>query len=285
MEETDAERKTAFSQEQRRNSRQQKVHRSKKEKDSDLHSREDGELSDSVGEGTGAVTERSRHNSRAFSARRYSRSRSRTSSRREIKDSQRALSSARKNRHRGEQRNPKGQQPKHMGGRQREVQASNPEKHSRSMERKRSPTPVIPPIIRRIIQRNRSRSDVPHDRRGRKQQQSSYEQDLEHPSGRERQTRSRSRSREKNALTDDFRRNIRNCSLVRERRYPQHRDRRRTPESKRFINRRNSPGVRVSGRNRRGHRERDSPYGVDQPEYASPTDRRRPKDVDYRKSG
>ena len=223
MEETDAEGKTAFSQEQRRNSRQQKVHRSKKEKDSDLHSREDGELSDSVGEGTGAVTERSRHNSRAFSARRYSRSRSRTSSRREIKDSQRALSSARKNRHRGEQRNPKGQQPKHMGGRQREVQASNPEKHSRSMERKRSPTPVIPPIIRRIIQRNRSRSVEFHGRRSRREQQGSNELHLNYPGGRERRARSRSRSGGKNAPTDDAQRNIRSRSRVRERKYPQHR--------------------------------------------------------------
>ena len=206
LEETDAERRTAFSQEQRRNSRQQKVHHSRKEKDSDVLSREEGELFESVGESTGTKPGRSRHNARAISARGFSRSRSRTSLRREIKDSQPTHSPARIDQHRDEQSNPKGQQPKHMGRRQREVQAGSPENHSRNRERRGSSIRVSPPINRRIIQRNRSRSDVPHDRRGRKQQQSSYEQDLEHPSGRERQTRSRSRSREKNAPTDDIRR-------------------------------------------------------------------------------
>ena len=205
--------------------------------------------------------------------------------RREIKDSQPTHSPARIDQHRDEQSNPKGQQPKHMGRRQREVQAGSPENHSKNRERRGSSIRVSPPIIRRTIRRNRSRSDVPHDRRWRKQQQSSYEQDLEHPSARERQTKSRSRSTEKNAPTDDIRRHIRSCSRVRDRRYPQHRDRRRTPESKRFTIRRYSPGTRVSGRNRRSHRERDFSYGVNRPGYASPTDRRKPREVGNRKPG
>ena len=285
MEETDAERRTSFSQEQRRNSRQQKIHHSRKEKDSDVLSREDGELSESVGEGTETRPGRSRHNARAISARGFSRSRSRTSLRREIKDSQPAHSPARIDRHRGEQGNPKGQQPKHMGSRQREIQADSPENHSRNRERRGSPIRVSPPITRRTMQRNRSRSDAPHDRRRRKQQQSSYQQDLNYPSGRERKTRSRSRSREKIAPTDDVHRHIRSCSRVRDRRYPQQRDRRRTPESKRFINRRNSPGTRVSGRNRRSYRERGSSYGVNRPGYTSPADRRRSREVDSRRHG